>query len=492
MAKRCIGIDIGQSYLRAVQIVNTAGRFNIEKVFYRQMRRASDTPDNILKMLTSDYGFDRRADIAVAMPQEAVFYKKLETDKQGLVSLQNSEFSLLENNFPIVSDELVIRMYSHVSKEQDRFSVLTAAVSKHSLRERIDALSHGKLKAVLLDSAIFAIHTSISLSHPEVKAGKALIAHIGDSCITLAVTKNNKILIVRNIPIETDSAKQDQTLSQSIAEQLVRQSELTWQNVFEEKMEAGTKFFIVAEENLTESLKVSVEKNLSAKVIIANPYAQLTVPPEYKTDPMFTIAVGLGLRLHLPEQSHGVNFLAGIKDTVAKLDVKKEAVCLVTLVCAIFLVWLISLFVRLSYLEDTYARLKNDINTTFKEALPQENSIVEPLVQLEQRLHTMSSDYSLFGPASAVGPLDVLYVLSSSIEPEWAITIENVLITTESVRITGTSGSFESVYNFQRRLNENSFFSAVEVQDIKTAVKGDLVRFSMLISLVRMEISECI
>jgi len=493
MAKRCIGIDIGQSYLRAVQIVNTAGRFNVEKVFYRQMRRASDTPERILRMLTADYGFDRRADVAVAVPQEAVFFKKIETDKQGLANLRKSVFSLLENNFPIAPEELVIRIYSHVSKEGGRLSVLTAAVSKQSLRERIDCLSNAKLKAGLLDSAIFAIHSSITVSHPEIRSGKAVIAHIGSCCITLAVTKNGRILVVRNIPIKTDSAKQDRPVSKIIAEQLVQQSQLTWQQVFEEPIEAGLKFYVVAEENLTESLKKSVEENLSARVIIANPYAQLTVPPEYKSDPMFTIAAGLGLRLHLAEQSCGINFLGGDKEGAGAVpDVKKEAVCFVTLICAVFLVWLISLFVRLSYLEDTYAKLKNDTNAAFKEVLPQEKVIVNPLVQLEQKMHTISSDYSLFGPTCAVGPLDVLYVLSSSIEPEWAVKIENVLITTESVRITGTSDSFESVYNLQRRLNEHRCFSAAEVKDIKTAAKGDLVRFKMVISLVKMGTSRCI
>ncbi|GAH96597.1 unnamed protein product, partial [marine sediment metagenome] len=72
MVKRCIGIDIGSSYLRAVQIVRTGDELCIEKVFSAQTRRSKDSPPEILKRLSSKYGFDLRADIAISMPHDAV------------------------------------------------------------------------------------------------------------------------------------------------------------------------------------------------------------------------------------------------------------------------------------------------------------------------------------------------------------------------------------------------------------------------------------
>ena len=59
MAKRCIGIDIGSSFLRAAQVAVTPEGFRVEKVFGTATRRASDSMPDILRGLFSRHGFDR-------------------------------------------------------------------------------------------------------------------------------------------------------------------------------------------------------------------------------------------------------------------------------------------------------------------------------------------------------------------------------------------------------------------------------------------------
>ena len=99
----------------------------------------------------------------------------------------------------------------------------------------------------------------------------------------------------------------------------------------------------------------------------------------------------------------------------------------------------------------------------------------------------MRTDYRLFGSACGSGPLEVLHAISTSIGPERHIDIEHMLITGESVRLTGTSQSFESVYDWQRRLEAAAQFSQVDVQNIHTGEGGGLVRFTVLISLALVE-----
>ncbi len=69
-----------------------------------------------------------------------------------------------------------------------------------------------------------------------------------------------------------------------------------------------------------------------------------------------------------------------------KLNLRKELITCAALVGAIAVFWLLGLFVRLSILEANYARIKNQIRDVFQTALPQEKNIVNPLVQLEQKL----------------------------------------------------------------------------------------------------------
>jgi Tfp pilus assembly protein PilN len=95
----------------------------------------------------------------------------------------------------------------------------------------------------------------------------------------------------------------------------------------------------------------------------------------------------------------------------------------------------------------------------------------------------------LFSSVSAarLGPFEVLHAITTSIPAEANININSMLITTESVRLTGTSQSFESVYNWQRSLEKIQGFSNMDVQNIRREPESQLVHFTMSISLATVE-----
>ena len=95
-SKRCIGIDVGRSHLRAVQVSRTPQGFCIEKAFGVQMRRSTDSLPSILRSLVTEHGFDGRAEVAVALPHHLFFCTEVETDAAGLSSLENADAATLE------------------------------------------------------------------------------------------------------------------------------------------------------------------------------------------------------------------------------------------------------------------------------------------------------------------------------------------------------------------------------------------------------------
>ena len=153
---------------------------------------------------------------------------------------------------------------------------------------------------------------------------------------------------------------------------------------------------------------------------------------------------------------------------------------------AIAVVSLLGLFVRLSYLERKYAHIKNEITQVFQAALPQETNIVSPLKQLEQELQSLRKDYQLFAPFSPTDsrPLEVLRSITVSTPSQGNVKIDDLLITTESVRLNGTCDSFESVYQWQRLLQEIPGFALVDVQYAQKEPKSGAVHFTMVVSSV--------
>jgi Tfp pilus assembly PilM family ATPase/Tfp pilus assembly protein PilN len=488
MVKRCIGIDIGFSYLRAVQIVRTEDELCIEKVFSAQTRRSKDSPLEILRRLSSKHGFDRRADVAISMPNDAVFYRNLETDFAGLEQIRQLTKSALAHNIPIEQDEIVAQACSHRQLPNEKYSVLTAAVSKASLRERLNILAGAKMQPNLVEAAIFAIHSTIAVNHPEIATGRAIIAYIDESYLTLAVTENNNILIVRNIPIASQADNNTDLSPEKVAEILTQEAEVTWLKAFGEEIGEDAQIHLATAGDTSGDLEAAITENTRCEIVTVEPYAMVKHSFEKNGDAGICVAEGLALRTLAPEKTVGINFLeADNADTKPTLNLKKELIIFATLAAAIVVVSFVGLFVRLFHLETKYTNIKNEIEEVFQNTLPEEKNIVNPLVQLEQKLVSFRKDYQLFASfyPTNLSPLKVLHSITSNAPSQGNMRIDDLLITTESVRLKGTCDSFESVYQWQRLLQDTPGFTLVDVQDVQKDARANAIHFIILISLDR-------
>jgi hypothetical protein len=483
MIKRCIGIDIGSSYLCAVQIAHTEGEFCIEKVLCKQIRRSTDSPVDLLKLLCSKKGFDRHAEIAVSMPHDAVFFRNLETDSVSLEQIREHNWSALEHNFPVEPDSIAAQAYSCNPLPDGKYSVLTAAAANTSLHERINIFKEVKLHPALLEAPIFAVHSTIAVNHPEIMTGRAVIAYIDERYLTLAVTREDNVLVVRSIPLivgadsDTDSAKAQ------IAELLSREIKITWRKVFASDFEEDTRIYLVTTDNSSEHLTALIQENLHCQIKIVDCYSRIKSLPEHRNDLSICVAEGLALRVLAPEQTKGINLLESVNfDAEPALNLKKELVTCTTLIGTIVIILIVGLFIRLSRLEAGYSSIKNEATEIFKTALPNEN-VVSPLVQLEQKLESFRKDSRLFASLSpaAPTPLDVLLEISNQNPSQSNIEVDDILIVDNTVRINGTCSSFESAYQWQRLLEEATNFTSVEVKDVQKQ-SSSTVSFTMLLS----------
>ena len=517
MVKRCIGIDIGPVYVRAVQIVGASGGFRIEKAFSTQTRRASDSLPEILRGLFAKFGFDRRAGVAVSVPHDGVFFRILQTDATGLDSFPQQAarplrggFPALENSFPIPPEQIVAQVCSYHPSSDGGYSVLTAAVSRESLNERLSILAGVKIHPRLVDAPIFAAYSTVAINHPEIKTCRAVIVDVDESCLTLAVTCDNDVLIVRNIPIAIacgedptrwaqpslagDGHRHIDSARDALAEIIAREARITWHRVFGTAIEPNTGVFLITTDADPVYLKSLVEQALDCCVTVVDPYAAVEAAPDQKTDPSTCVAEGLALRLIAPDQTKGINFLnVDSDDGKVPINVKRELLSHTALAAAIVVFLLVGLFVQLRRLEAAYADVKDRIQETFRAACPEEQNIVSPLAQLEQKLESFRKDCRLFDSFYPTGmrPLQILRTITANAPGQPAaagkpLDVDDLLITADSVRITGACDSFESVYEWQRLLQQVPGFGQVDVDAQKRPLTG-LVQFTMLIPLAMQE-----
>ena len=497
MVKRSIGIDIGSFYLCAVQLSRSGDEFCIENMFIAPTRRSTDSVTEVIGSLTARHGFDRRADVAIAMPHNAVFFRNIETDSVGPKQICRLDKSALEHDFPIQPDQIVAQMCSYRQLSDEKYSVLVAATTKTLLKERLNYLIETRMRPALADAAIFAVYSAATVNHPEIMTDSAVIAYIDESYLTLAITQDGNFLIIRNIPFiassdgnaESFSASPDRVSGQ-VAGILARETEITWQKTFSGQIEKDIKIYLAATGKLAEGFEAAVEEKLQCRIITINPCAQVKNLCEHNTDAPICVAEGLALRALMPDETIGINFLdADNADVKPALDIKKELKVVVSLVAAIAVISLAGLFMRLAHLETEYAHFKKEIREISQSAMPEETNIVDPLIQLDQKLKALHRYYTPLGSSAGIGfgPLEVLYTVTTNIPSGANVSIDDMLITTESVRLTANCPSFESVYAWQRLLQKIPQFSSVDVQDIQRASESESVRFTVLISLTALE-----
>lgn len=484
MMKRCIGIDIGSSNFRVVQLARTEDGLCIERVFGAQIRRSTDSLPQVLRSLAGEHGFDSRAAVAFSLPQDAVFFRNVQTDAAGLKQIREHDSSALAHHFPIPPDEIIAQPYSHREVSDGTYSVLTAAVGRQTLNQRRALLAEAKLRAALAEAAIFAVHSAVTVNHPDITEGAALIAYVDESHLTLAVTQDNNILIVRNLRVMARANGAVGSAEQDLAELLAREAAVSWRKVVGSEIEQDTRLYLALGADVPADVSGLIEEKLPWQVIPVDPYAHVKPGDGGQVNGTICVAEGLALRLLAPEKSAGVNFLeAAHAQSKPALNVRKELVICAALVGAIIIFALVGMFVKLFCLEKSYTRLKNEITEVFQAALPEEKNMVNPLVQLEQKIQSFQKDYQLFAAfhPTSLAPLDVLQQISTSMPSEGGFKVDDLLITPDSVRVSGTCNSFESVYYWQGVLQELGGFGPVDVDAQKESESG-VVSFTILMS----------
>jgi hypothetical protein len=299
--------------------------------------------------------------------------------------------------------------------------------------------------------------------------------------LTLALLQDGLVLFVRSMPWNAD-AEQD-------APDLVAGSvRVTFQKVFGCPIEGEGVVYRVTGDVSAEATAHGLHQELDCPVMEVDPYAKVIAQTDRALPAEIVIAEGLAIRVLAPRQTHGVDFLA--KDTHAKrpkASLRRELALCGTLVCAIGMVWLIGLWTEVSCLESRYNRIKTQMTDLFRKTLPDEKHIVSPLAQVQQRLDRVQRDYRSLTELQRgdTGPLLVLERLGEARQGLADVVIQDLLITTDQVRVQGTCRSFEQVYQWQRRIEAINDFAKVQVEPPTRDPQSGEVSYTILIGLTQ-------
>ncbi len=487
MPKRCIGIDIGRSHLRAAQVVRTPEGFYLEKTFAMQTRRSTDSLPGIVHSLTTVHGFDRRADLAISLPHHAFFFSDIQTDAAGLERLQQADTPSLKDRFPIPADDIVAQVCSVLRFAEGKYSVLVAATSVQSLGEELHQLDKGKIKPGRVEPPITAAHLAVVTNHPESTHGPAVILYVDASTLSLAVTYDSNLLLVRNIPMLSTADQGVESFARDTAEIVGQEIEITWKRLFGNAPGAGLAVFLIASREMSPSFAASLPEKIDSRIVPVDPCATIVPSEGVKVDSPLCIAVGLALRSLQPNGKR-IDFLGTYyMKTRPHLKTARELKICGSLAAAAAAVWVVGLFLQLSSLESQHARLTKQAEEVFRRVVPEETNIVNPAVQLQQKLDSFRKEREMFTcfHAGRPTPLEVLYALSQCTPAGGRLKLHDVLIAADSIRILGSCDSFGTLSEWQRRLEQIPGLRVADVPTPRKDAESGKVRFTISLSSVK-------
>lgn len=485
MAKKSIGIDIGRSHLRAVQMARTSDGFRVEKAFGIQMRRRTDSPVNVLRALTTEHGFDRRAEVAVCLPHHAIFFADTRIDGATLQRLRAGDAATLKDDFPIPAEKALVQVCSMRPLAEDRHAVLVAATSSDLLEEELSLLGEGHLQPTHVETPITAAQTAVAFNHPDCQRGTALILCVEDSTLNLAVVHDGNLLMVRNIPMLVPHDSDLESMARQVTDVLTREIEITWRKLFDTEPDTDLRVFLVAESQAGRYLAAAIEGDINCQVTLVDPYARIERASEINARFPVCVAEGLALRKLMPPPNGSVNFLAAQGPRgKSQRSVKKELTFCAGLLAVTVVVWIIGLFLQLSRLESQNAAIKAQIQDVFQQTLPEEKNIVNPLAQLQQKLDSFGTDNTLltsFQPGRLTS-LEILRTLSIHQPQGEKLTLDDLLVAADAVRVTGSCDSFATLLEWQRVLEEIPEFDTVDIPNPRKDAETGKVHFTLSLS----------
>jgi hypothetical protein len=483
MGKRAIGIDVSTHHVRAVQMVREGEQLHVEKVFCAPTRRSTDSSHDLIHSLWHQRGFDPKAEVAAALPHHCVFYRDLRLNAEDLDRLHQGGGETLEHHFPIASGHILTHICTERLLEDDRYLVLLAATEHRSLEERTQLFAHCDSSPQLLDVELCAVQASVWANYPESRLGSNMVAYLDETHLALGILEDGLPLLIRNTPLQLKTNLENDQDESWVANLVAQEARLTWQKSHGHELERDITIYLCYGSTFSDALRQEIERQAACTVEIVDPSARVAYLPGQSKDVDLALAQGLAIRALTPKQTAGVNFLASKQSRgMDALDLRQELRTVGGLVAGLLVAWLIAFLAHYFALEHRYTEAKEAIDAAFKQYLPN-IPVVQPAAQLEQTFGETLDEYQQLVRMTGEhqDPLRILQNLGDSKPAQSDAVITDLLITSDTIRVTGSCGTFEQAHQWQVQMESIPGWERTRLQDPRREGPNGRVRFTLLI-----------
>jgi type II secretory pathway component PulL len=482
MSRKVLGIDIRNESVSAVLVKTSLRESRINTHAYIPISDSEDDPDHIKTALEALTGQIDPAgcDCVVSISADHFSYRILKVPFKEAKKIRMVLPFELEPTVPFPVDDLIIDFIDLESDHRkDQTDLIAVAVPKSELAPYIETLADIKIDPEMV--TVSGLPSALCLARQTDPGEDQLFLEINKTICSLFIVGDGRIKLIRSIPTPVAENTRAGALGAFVRRTLAAYGELS-RSDFQpldivmtgsglnganfDKQIAGVLDLPANRLNISDRLSIPVDDE------DVNPW-----------DPAI-MDNALSLAMVEIEGMGGLNFHKG-QFAAKKLFVKHKKNWIKTgiFAAAVVVLLLFNLITDSYRLNKQLDGYDQQIRNIFQATFPGEK-IVEPFQQMQIKVKETRKNA---GTQSAAGPhlrsIDILNAISRSIPETTTVDVTRMVISAETVLISGSTDTFNSVENIKSKLEQVDVFKKVTISSTSKDRSGKAIRFQLKVEL---------
>jgi general secretion pathway protein L len=522
MMKSVVGVDLGSTTLKVVELRGTWKGFEVVKAAERRLPAESGStcpPEQVAQALTELLSAHaiKPAHVVSAVPAHATFVRNLQLPFRDARKIREVLKFELEPHIPCPVEDVVVDFAKIRETDAGACEVLAVAAPKAAVDDHLHILERAGLVPEVVDWEVFGELNGYLAWRPSPDAGAVALVNFGASKTTVKIIKDGSIRFARSIlrggNALTETICQRLTLTPAQAEALklsdrdrdrasIAEAIETFLGILAKEIDHTLLAYNTraGEEAVREIVLLGGGAGLpEARPFFEEHYGlpttlfdvdQRLFPPSAmalrsQAGAIMPVALGLAMR-QVSRRTLGLDFRReefGLRRSYD--EIRGQLLSIGGMVALLVGLSLFDLYYHLRTKEMHYAQLQRQVESIFRQTFPEVRRVSGEVGQAREKLREIETNLkgigSLSGPQGSA--LEMLRELAVRTPPGLQVKITDLTISTEGISISGETQSFDAVESLKKAYAASAYFDEVKVSQAKAGANGKGVEFKIAMTL---------
>ena len=469
MPNHTLALDVGPTTLRAALVERTLRTQRVLGLYAHPRAPGGDLASD-LRALAVQHGITWD-EVVSALPGDAATHRILPLPFADRKRLDQTVPFELESHLPYELEDSVVDFQVLGAGAEGAHDVLAVSAPKDAVREHLAVLAAAGVDPRLVDLSSLACLNVVRESTAG-RAGRIAFVGLDAARTTIALLADGRLVGLRVVSGGVTNGDLERCLR-----------DVRWSLLALADGEPLTALWVGGDAADTPGALAALGRALGTTPQSLDTLAVPAVPVALRgKQAAFATPLGLALRQAGDAPAFGVDLRRGEFAYHREREALWRGLARAAVLAGVALVLMVASFIldarQLTARRDA---VRGEIRSIFTAALPGVRTIVNEKAQLQSEIAALEKQRRLFGSLAPSAPraIDCLRALTAAVPNDVPLDVEELSIDGETLRLRGSTKTYEGVEAVKRGLAARPEFRNVETKDVRASVDGQKVDFRL-------------